>query len=69
MDVKVEVKDSSYREGGWHAVEMSEPAQAALSSDGRCCWLLGAFKDALIADVLQPEQTQEAPLTTHVEHV
>ena len=31
MDVKVEVKDSSYREGGWHAVEMSEPAQAALS--------------------------------------
>ena len=31
MDVRVEVKDSSYREGGWHAVEMSEPAQAALS--------------------------------------
>ena len=31
MDVRVEVKDSSHREGGWHAVEMSEPAQAALS--------------------------------------
>ena len=31
MDVMVEVKDSSYREGGWNAVEMSEPAQAALS--------------------------------------
>ena len=30
-DVRVEVKDSSYREGGWHAVEMTEPAQAALS--------------------------------------
>ena len=31
MDVRVEVRDSSYREEGWHAVEMSEPAQAALS--------------------------------------
>ena len=31
MDVRVEVKDTSYREGGWHSVEMSEPAQAALS--------------------------------------
>ena len=30
MDVRVEVKDSSYREGGSHAVEMFEPAQAAL---------------------------------------
>ena len=30
MDVRVEVKDSSYREGGWHAVEMSESSQAAL---------------------------------------
>ena len=27
----VKVKASSYMEGGWHAVEMSEPAQAALS--------------------------------------
>ena len=26
MDVWVEVIDSSYREGGWHAVEMSKPA-------------------------------------------
>ena len=26
MDVRVEVKDSSYRERGWHAMEMSEPA-------------------------------------------
>ena len=31
MDGRVEVKDSSNREGGWHAVEMTEPAQAALS--------------------------------------
>ena len=31
MDIRVEVKDSSYSEGGWHAVKMSEPAQAALS--------------------------------------
>ena len=31
MDVRVEVKYSLYRVGGWHAVEMSEPAQAALS--------------------------------------
>ena len=30
MDVWIEVKDSSYMQGGWHAVEMSEPAQAAL---------------------------------------
>ena len=40
-------------------MEMSEPAQAATS----------AFTDALIADVLLPEHTQEAPLTAHVEHV
>ena len=53
MDVRVEAKDSSYREGGWHAVKMSEPAQA----------------DASVADVLLPEHTQEAPLTAHVEHV
>ena len=26
MDVWVEVIDSSYMEGGWHAVAMSEPA-------------------------------------------
>ena len=32
-------------------------------------WLLGAFTDAMVADVLPPEHTQEAPLTTHVEHV
>ena len=31
MRVWVEVIDSSYWEGGCHAVEMSEPAQAALS--------------------------------------
>ena len=31
MDGRVEVKDSSNREGGWHAVEMTEPAQAALT--------------------------------------
>ena len=34
MDVWIEVKESSYMEGGWHAVEMSEPAQAALSWEG-----------------------------------
>ena len=34
MRVWVEVIDSSYWEGGWHAVEMSEPAQAALSEEG-----------------------------------
>ena len=34
MDVRVEVKYSSYRDGGWHAVEMSEPAQAVLSLEG-----------------------------------
>ena len=33
MDVSVEVKDSSYREGGWHPLEMSEPPQAALSKE------------------------------------
>ena len=32
-------------------------------------WLLGTFTDALVADVLLPEHTQEAPLTAHVEHV
>ena len=26
------------------------------------------FTDALVADVLLPEQMQEAPLTAHVEH-
>ena len=31
MDVWVEVIESSSREGGWHAVEMSKPAKAALS--------------------------------------
>ena len=31
--------------------------------------MLGAFTDALVADVLLPEHTQEAPLTAHVEHV
>ena len=35
MDVGVEVKYSSYRGGvGWDAVEMSEPASAALSWEG-----------------------------------
>ena len=31
--------------------------------------LVGAFTDALVADVLLPEHTQVAPLTAHVEHV
>ena len=31
--------------------------------------LVGAFTDALIADVLLPEHTREASLTAHVEHV
>ena len=69
MDVWIEVKDSSYRAGGRHAVEMSEPAQAELSLEGCCCWLLGAFTDALVDDVLLSEHTHEAPLTAHVEHV
>ena len=69
MDVWIEVKDSSYREGGWHAVAVSEPAQATLSKQGCCCRLLGAFTDALVADVLLPEHTLEAPLIAHVEHV
>ena len=34
MDVRVEVKEYSYSEGGWHAVEISEPAQPALSKEG-----------------------------------
>ena len=33
---------------------------------GMMLWLLGAFTDALVADVLLPEHTQEAPLTAHV---
>ena len=31
-------------------------------------WLFGEFTDAMVADVLLPEHTQEAPLTAHVEH-
>ena len=31
--------------------------------------LLGAFMGAMVADVLLPEHTQEAPLEAHVEHV
>ena len=30
---------------------------------------VGAFMDALVADVLLPEHTQEAPLAAHVEYV
>ena len=31
--------------------------------------MLGAFTDAMVADVLLPEHTHEAPLTAHVGHV
>ena len=60
MDVRVEVKDSSYREGGWHAVKMSNQRRR------RC-----RRRDDAVGclDVLLPEHTQEAPLTAHVEHV
>ena len=34
MDGRVEVKDSSNREGGWHAVEMTEPAQGGVVVGG-----------------------------------
>ena len=40
-----------------------------LSRERLCGWLLGAFTDASVADVLLPEHTQEAPLAAHVEHV
>ena len=32
-------------------------------------WLVGAFRDASVADVLLPEHMQEAPLAAQVEHI
>ena len=32
-------------------------------------WMLGAFTDTSVADVLLPERTHETPLAAYIEHV
>ena len=39
------------------------------SGTRRHCWFYGTFKDALVANVLMPEHTQEALLAADVEHI